>query len=1465
MPEDLKEEFMKLAIEEASKSISEKGKIPLFVGAVVVKDGKVLARAHRGEISQGDHAEYTVLERKLADTDLSGATLYTTLEPCTTRNHPKVPCAKRIVQRRLARVVIGILDPNPAIRGKGVWILTENKVEVEHFPHPLQEEIRKLNQAFIDEQLSKKDEKLTTEIQKEKIEMNQNVNVADNNGLKIIQAGRDVIINPPPPPTTTEQILRKESDSGIVLLFDLVGHSRQSEELGGTICGEALNIFFSTLKEISPAEFKWVKDSGDACLFIGNDPQKAVNFYQEARKQFPPDGKEVYCYRGFEIKFRLVAHFCPFTVKYNPNDQITDISGDGINFLFKKVEKAATAGQMVVSQDFYKHYHSDLESEGFGFAPFTAEDRATELYLLVLPVLPKEIISSQPNTKLLFDRINELKKDVQKIKTLGGIYPDLDMASQFIKLRLDTTAAQEEPIKDEERDIYSFQYESKRSSKTDHRQLLECDNIYDDYPLLLIKGIPGVGKTTILKYFCFKAFNEDKYALFIPCLELPNISQWKREYPYTSEDNITLFMAHLLTFAFVYPNKTYNEISQAQKQNFAEMVNLVKEWINDKKILFCLDALDEVTDITQQKEILRLVIKWFDSIKDGKVYHIYLTGRNHIFTELSDGVPLASVHPLVLSQFQDLGEKFLKDKTRLLSRFREESWKQEVVVSVASTPLLATLVLVYFENKGEFGRRATILRTITFFILLRIWDRLKNPDYQKQVSIEELFKTVSHPGTIEQNQELSLLVNALEELVWNALFGYEKGYVSKFEEKTVIAIFDKLFIPKAPEHITASELLADLQKGCFLLKIATAPNYYTFIHLSILEFLATRRMERLETNEFLDKFREFISNKGLFPLEVLPLFSAFSFENLNKTISGLEAYPNHPNPLFKDGMAFRILVEAEGFLREQTDDYRNRLIINQHQSLLDRFKALKAKFLNQLVSYFETNDLNLLKECSKVFNATSRFQDMELLERLNYSLFEGEDDMVKARDGLLEQMVHSRLILDWKTSQRNLRQKPEEIRPIKWENILALNSKKYLLDDKNFDYYSKLIPELKGFFGSPNLKHSAEVNNAVFSPDGKYILSASWDSTLKLWEAETGKEVRTFKGHSDRVKSGVFSPDGKYILSASWDNTLKLWEAETGKEVRTFKGHSNWVNSGVFSPDGQYILSASDDNTLKLWNTATGKEVRTFKGHSSFVECGVFSPDGKYILSASRDETLKLWEAETGKEVRTFDGHSFGVKSGVFSPDGQYILSASLDNTLKLWKAETGEEVRTFNGHSTYVNSGVFSPDGKYILSASGDKTLKLWEAETGKEVRTFMGHSDGVLSGVFSPDVQYILSASWDKTLKLWEAETGKEVRTFNGHLNWVYSGVFSPDGKYILSASSDNTLKLWEAETGTCLKTIELVWVANRIAIHPKERGTILTANANCTLSLFRVKELEGEGIGAICHGERRPELIRENPSTS
>ncbi len=335
--------------------------------------------------------------------------------------------------------------------------------------------------------------------------------------------------------------------------------------------------------------------------------------------------------------------------------------------------------------------------------------------------------------------------------------------------------------------------------------------------------------------------------------------------------------------------------------------------------------------------------------------------------------------------------------------------------------------------------------------------------------------------------------------------------------------------------------------------------------------------------------------------------------------------------------------------------------------------------------------------------------------------------------------------------------------------------------------------------------HLYGVSSVAFSPDGRYVVSGNWDKTLKLWDVNTGHEVRTFTGHSGVVNSVAFSPDGRYVMSGSMDKTLKLWNVKSGREVRTFQGHTGWVRSVAFSPDGRYVVSGSLDNTLKLWEVKSGREVRTFKGHTGQVRSVAFSPDRRYVVSGSHDETLKLWDVNSGREVRTFKDAG-EVSSVAISPDGRYVVSGSSDEAVKLWEVSTGHAVRAFKGHTDWVDSVAISPDGRYVVSGYEEGgTFNLWELSTGREVRTFKGHTDSIESVAFSPDGHYLVSGSQDETLKLWDVKSGHELRTFQGHTGGVKSVVFSPDGRYVVSGSSDETLKLWDVKSGREVRTFQ------------------------------------------------------------
>jgi WD40 repeat protein len=258
--------------------------------------------------------------------------------------------------------------------------------------------------------------------------------------------------------------------------------------------------------------------------------------------------------------------------------------------------------------------------------------------------------------------------------------------------------------------------------------------------------------------------------------------------------------------------------------------------------------------------------------------------------------------------------------------------------------------------------------------------------------------------------------------------------------------------------------------------------------------------------------------------------------------------------------------------------------------------------------------------------------------------------------------------------------------------------------------------------------HTGAVLGVAFSPNGRRLASGggrfefkggkvrTWGE-VKVWDIDTGpagaRRVTSTRlclpGHTDRVTAVAFSSKGHRLASASWDRTVKVWDAHTGRALLTLGGHTDTVWDVAFSPDGRRLASASRDRTVRIWDLATGREVFRLEGHGASVNGVAFSPAGRRLASASADQTVRVWDAESGREIVSLTGHGRGVQSVAFSPDGLRLASAALDGTIKLWDWSAADrEVLSLKGTCCRV---VFSPDGWRLVGAGLDGTIKVWDA----------------------------------------------------------------------------------------------------------------------------------------------------------
>lgn len=388
---------------------------------------------------------------------------------------------------------------------------------------------------------------------------------------------------------------------------------------------------------------------------------------------------------------------------------------------------------------------------------------------------------------------------------------------------------------------------------------------------------------------------------------------------------------------------------------------------------------------------------------------------------------------------------------------------------------------------------------------------------------------------------------------------------------------------------------------------------------------------------------------------------------------------------------------------------------------------------------------------------------------------------------------------------------------------------------------AELVATLRG--------HSRAVSDLrLISQNGKRLLSASLDGTLRLWQLDKLGQpdgeaaLATLRGHEEGVSAcAVLEREGR-IVSASLDGTVRVWSLSDGATLAVLEGHAGWVTAcATGGGDGEgatrRIFSVSLDGTLRLWSLAQAERLYARHGHKSFVTALSLSPTGRQLVSASRDRTLKVWDTQSGEHLHTLSGHAAAVDECAVLPDGQRVASASHDATLKLWDLQSGQALTTLHGHSSWVSSCVPLPDGERIVSAALDGTLRVWNARNGQAIRSLSGHTDSITACAVLPDGQRVVSASADGTLRLWNLQSGEQLATLHGHTASVDRCAVLPDGECLLSASADGTLKLWQLGTGKLLRTFEghSAWLSGCAVLPGGER--VLSASGDETLKVWEL----------------------------
>jgi WD40 repeat protein len=326
-------------------------------------------------------------------------------------------------------------------------------------------------------------------------------------------------------------------------------------------------------------------------------------------------------------------------------------------------------------------------------------------------------------------------------------------------------------------------------------------------------------------------------------------------------------------------------------------------------------------------------------------------------------------------------------------------------------------------------------------------------------------------------------------------------------------------------------------------------------------------------------------------------------------------------------------------------------------------------------------------------------------------------------------------------------------------------------------------------------RHGRWVRSLAYSPDGTRLATGSYDTTVRVWDAATGREVLVLRGHDKPVHRVAFRPGGAELLSAGDDERVWLWDLAAGKGQPLYR-HGDRVWAAGFSPDGTLLASADVRGNVVLFDLAA-RERRT--GHPPTIDpvnCLAFSPDGRFLAFGCDGGFVHLWE-EGGKRVRRQQvSGGDAVLSLAFAPDGRTLACGGNDHTVRLWDAAEGRLLGCLRGHKGRIWGVAFDPAGTRLASAGWDGVVKVWDVAGRHEVETLRGHYDPVKSVAFSPaDGWELATAGVDGAVKLWRLPVGQEPAPVRA-AGPVRLTAASADGRTLLTAAAPDAgrrAQLW------------------------------------------------------------------------
>jgi WD40 repeat protein len=313
-----------------------------------------------------------------------------------------------------------------------------------------------------------------------------------------------------------------------------------------------------------------------------------------------------------------------------------------------------------------------------------------------------------------------------------------------------------------------------------------------------------------------------------------------------------------------------------------------------------------------------------------------------------------------------------------------------------------------------------------------------------------------------------------------------------------------------------------------------------------------------------------------------------------------------------------------------------------------------------------------------------------------------------------------------------------------------------------------------------------------YSFSHKFILLIAFIVSHNQEDSDMSKY--TLIGHSGGVNSIDISPKGDFLISASKDESVCIWDLQNKKLVNSILFEGNSVKRVSYNSDGTKFLAGLYQNFAEVELSSLKKRYPKKKSHTAFVETCNYSKDNKLIVTSSwRDRSLAIWDSNNLRKHVILNETDVWINNAIFNQNSTLLFSAGHDNLIKVWNTTNGGVIKSLAGHDDWVYDLCLSNDDNTLYSAGYDKLVKVWDVKSGKNVSTYKGHSQGIICLDLSNDNSLLASGSADSTIIIWDIKNKKELRRLKGHQGIVMDVKFSPDNKILYSCSLDKSIKIW------------------------------------------------------------------------